>query len=226
MHTHTHTHKQTLMSCTCVFASVHVSVYRFWHDRCYVTIVIQHLSDHYPIANGIYIGHFGDNTKSEWAPNRREEEKKKASSAHLWPCIHVRAIHASVYLLFAWRCYAFLFIRLFLLAPFIRTGFSCAWNTKRFHTVWLTFFHKCVEHSQQQLIILRLRSETAIGNRLWNVNACVETFIENTIHSSCVACVSVVRSLFYSLWWRISLCVCVCEHISKRIVIVRSFYLL
>lgn len=79
-------------------------VFGSWHDRWCATIVIQHLSNHYPIANGIYIGHFGDNTKSEWA---RRARARANTHTHLLPCIHVRPILLSVYLLFAWRCYAF-----------------------------------------------------------------------------------------------------------------------
>lgn len=33
--------------------------------------------------------------------------KNKKKNTHLLPCIHVRTILLSVYLLFAWRCYAF-----------------------------------------------------------------------------------------------------------------------
>lgn len=128
--------------------SVHISVsplFGFWHDRWCATIVIQHLSNHYPIANGIYIGHFGDNTKSEWArwARVREREPNVYTHTHLLPCIHVRPILLSVYLLFAWSCYAFFsisFSPLFIICSVVMCAPVRSLTTIPVHESWYVLF--------------------------------------------------------------------------------------
>lgn len=182
-----------------ICASVHVSVYRFWHDRCYTTIVIQHLSNHYPIANGIYIGHFGDNTKSEWARNRRESERasktRKKHNTHLLPCIHVRMI-----LLQSIYCsldVVMLFFSSFVLVALIHSHwiFVCL-NITRTPFSW-----------QSQTNVLSAHNIAfAIGNRHWKqiVNACVETYIQ----------IQFVRVLFQSVL--LSFCRTVCPFLCAH----------